>query len=115
MNIYVGNLSYKTTEEALTTAFAGFGQVESVKIIKDMISGSSKGFAFVQMASAEDAQKAIDGLNGTDLDGRTIRVSQANERPATRSPRPQGGNRPYRPYGSDNNRGGGRMGGRGEY
>jgi len=63
MNIYVGSLSYKATEEDLRQAFEGFGQVESVNIIKDKYSGESRGFGFVEMPDKTEAQSAIEGLN----------------------------------------------------
>ena len=79
--LYVGGLSYDTTEDQLTEAFAKFGTVESAKVIKDRYSDRSKGFAFVEMSSNSEAQKAMQGLNGTVLDGRSIRVDHAQERP----------------------------------
>lgn len=78
--LYVGGLSYDTTEDQLTEAFAKFGTVESAKVIMDRDSGRSKGFAFVEMSSNSEAQKAMQGLNGTVLDGRSIRVDHAQER-----------------------------------
>ena len=80
MNIYVGNLSHEVTEEDLRLAFEPFGQVESVTIIKDKHSGQSKGFGFVEMASKAEGQSAIDGLNGTELKGRTLKVNEARPR-----------------------------------
>lgn len=80
MNIYVGNLSYDVTEEELKQAFDAFGQVESAKIIKDNYSGRSKGFGFVEMPDTTEAQSAINGLNGKDLKGRTVKVNQARPR-----------------------------------
>jgi RNA recognition motif-containing protein len=77
MDIYVGGLSYNATEEDLKQAFEGFGKVESVNIIKDRFTGKSKGFGFVQMPVKEEAQAAIDGLNGKELKGRTISVNKA--------------------------------------
>ena len=79
--LYVGGLSYDTTEDQLTEAFAKFGTVESAKVIRDRDSDRSKGFAFVEMSSNSEAQKAMQGLNGTVLDGRSIRVDHAQERP----------------------------------
>jgi len=90
MNIYVGNLSYGVTEEDLKQAFEGFGQVETVKIIKDRYSGESKGFGFVEMPAKGEAESAINDLNGKDLKGRALNVSEA--RPRTQDPR--GGGRP---------------------
>jgi RNA recognition motif-containing protein len=81
MNIYVGNLSPQTTEDDLRKAFEVCGQVESANIIKDKFSGESRGFGFVQMPSKQEAQKAIEQLNQTDLMGRTINVNEARPRP----------------------------------
>lgn len=80
MNIYVGNLSYKVTEEDLQEAFAAFGQVASAKIITDMATGRSKGFGFVEMANTEEAEAAIQALNGKEIKGRAVTVSQARAR-----------------------------------
>ncbi len=80
MNIYVGSLSDSVTEEELKQAFEAFGGVESVKIIKDMYSGRSKGFGFVEMSGKAAAQSAIDGLNGKELQGRTLSVNEARPR-----------------------------------
>jgi RNA recognition motif-containing protein len=98
MNIYVGNLSYEVTEEDLQNTFEGFGQVESVKIIKDNYSGRSKGFGFVEMSNNADAQSAINGLNDKDLKGRTLKVNTARPRNNNRSGRRggrQGGGRRF--------------------
>ena len=89
MNIYVGNMSYGITEEELRLAFEAFGQVESAAIIKDKYSGQSKGFGFVEMPTKAEAQSAIEGLNGTELKGRTLNVNEA--RPRTESRRDSGG------------------------
>jgi cold-inducible RNA-binding protein len=75
--IYVGNLSFQTTENDITQAFSGFGPVESVSIITDRDTGRSKGFGFVQMADHADADKAINALNGTELGGRNLTVNEA--------------------------------------
>jgi RNA recognition motif-containing protein len=80
MNIYVGSLSYKATEEDLKQAFESFGQVESVKIIKDRYSGESRGFGFIEMNNANEAQSAIEALNGRELKGRKISVNEARPR-----------------------------------
>ncbi len=80
MNIYVGSFSYHVTEEDLKQAFDAFGEVESVKIIKDMDSGRSKGFGFVEMPRQAEAQSAINDLNGKELKGRTINVNEARPR-----------------------------------
>ena len=80
MKIYVGNLSYEVTEEDLRLIFEPFGQIESINIITDKYSGQSKGFGFVEMPSKDEAQAAIDGLNGTELKGRTLNVNEARPR-----------------------------------
>jgi len=92
MNIYVGNLSYETTEEDLQQAFEGFGQVESVNIIKDKYSGRSKGFGFVEMPAKDEAQSAINELNDTELKGRTLKVNEARPRSESRGGRGGYGN-----------------------
>lgn len=79
--VYVGNLSFNTSESILRSTFEAFGTVTSAKIITDRDSGNSKGFAFVEMSSDEEAQSAISGLNGTDLDGRQIKVNEAMDKP----------------------------------
>lgn len=86
--LYVGGLSYDTKEDALKDAFSQAGAVESAVIIIDKMSGRSKGFGFVEMSSDEEAQKAIEMLNGKELDGRNITVNEA--RPMEARPR-QGG------------------------
>jgi len=80
MNIYIGNLPYSITEDELRDTFSEFGQVDSANIIIDKFSGRSKGFGFVEMPNDDDAEKAIDALNDTDLNGRTIKVNQARPR-----------------------------------
>lgn len=80
MNIYVGNLAYELTEEELQEAFEAFGRVESTKIVKDMYSGKSKGFGFVEMASKSEGQAAVSDLNGKMLKGRMLKVSEARPR-----------------------------------
>ena len=77
MNIYVGNLSYNVNDSILETAFQAFGDVDSARVIMDRDTDRSKGFGFVEMPDDAQAQAAIDGLNGTDLDGRTVTVNQA--------------------------------------
>jgi RNA recognition motif-containing protein len=77
MNIYVGNLSYEVTQDNLKQAFGAFGQVETVKIIKDRWSRQPRGFGFVEMPERAEAQSAINGLNGKDLKGRTVKVNKA--------------------------------------
>src|SRR5262245_43814152 len=97
--LYVGNLSYDSTEESLRTAFSSCGEVTDVHIVTDRTTGQSRGFAFVTMANAQDAQKAIDTMSGANLDGRALRVNEAQER--------SGGG------GGGGGRGGGGGGGRG--
>ncbi len=80
MNIYVGNLPFDATEDDLKEAFGSFGQVASVNIIKDKFTGRSKGFGFVEMPTTNEAQAAIDGLNGKELKGRTLNVNKAKGR-----------------------------------
>ena len=75
--LYVGNLSYSTTDESLNEMFAAFGSVESAKIIMDRDSGRSKGFGFVEMTSAAEAAEAINSLNGKEMGGRQLNVSEA--------------------------------------
>ena len=70
MNIYVGNLSYKVTEEDLKEAFEAFGQVGSASVVKDRYSGESRGFGFVEMPTKAEAEAAIEGLNGKELKGK---------------------------------------------
>jgi RNA recognition motif-containing protein len=81
-NIFVGNLSYKTTQDELHTAFAQYGGVERVNIVTDRDSGQSRGFAFVEMRDAGEAQAAISHLNGTELNGRVLNVNEARPKPA---------------------------------
>ena len=80
MNIYVGNLSYSMTEEKLKELFATYGEVTSAKIIIDKMTGKSKGFGFVEMATSEDASVAVNELNGKEVEGRQMRVSEARSR-----------------------------------
>jgi RNA recognition motif-containing protein len=80
VNIYVGNLSYNTTETDLREAFAKHGEVNDVRMITDRDTGRSKGFGFVEMPNAEEAQAAMSALNETDLHERTIKVNEAKPR-----------------------------------
>jgi len=80
MNIFVAKLNFDTDEETLRQAFEGFGDVDSVKIISDKFTGKSKGYGFVEMPNDEEAQAAIDDLNDSDFDGRTIVVKKAEPR-----------------------------------
>lgn len=80
VQIYVGNLNYGMTEEALQELFAKYGEVVSAKIIKDRYSGRSKGFGFVEMENKDDGEKAVQELNDSEVDGRNIRVNFARPR-----------------------------------
>ena len=93
--LYVGGLPYSVTEGRLQEIFAAHGTVESARVISDKFTGQSRGFGFVEMGSGGEAQKAIDALNGTQLDGRTLVVNEA------------------KPMGSRDGGGGGRGGNRG--
>lgn len=86
MNIYVGNLAYGVTDEDLKSAFGQYGEVSSASVIKDKLSGQSKGFAFVEMPSNSEADAAIKALNEKPLKGRPIKVNQA--KPRTERDRP---------------------------
>ena len=89
--LYVGNLSYSTTESALSELFAGIGEVQSVSLITDRMTGGSKGFAFVEMADDAMAQEAITKLNEQEVDGRTIKVAEARPKRDDRGDRRGGG------------------------
>lgn len=80
MNIYISNLNFKLQDEDLKQVFAGFGEVTSAKVIRDNQSGRSRGFGFVEMANDEQGRAAIEKLNGTEVDGRTIVVNEARPR-----------------------------------
>jgi RNA recognition motif-containing protein len=87
MNIYIGNLDYGVTESDLRETFGQFGEVSSSSVITDKFTGRSKGFGFVEMSDNSEASEAISALNGTELNGRTIKVNEAKpreERPAYR-------------------------------
>lgn len=81
MKLYVGNLSYSTTEETLKTLFSNYADVASVEIMRDRFTQQSKGFGFVEIEDEIKAQRAIGGMNGKDVDGRRLRVSEAVEKP----------------------------------
>jgi cold-inducible RNA-binding protein len=89
-NLYVGNLSYSTTHADLSELFGAIGEVVSVNLITDRMSGRSKGFAFVEMAEYDAAQQAINELNGKEVDGRAIKVAEARPK---REDRGGGGDR----------------------
>jgi len=80
MNLYVGNLAYEVDETALKTAFEAYGEVSSARLITDRETGRPRGFGFVEMPQAEQAQAAISGLNGKDLQGRALTVNEAKPR-----------------------------------
>ena len=88
-NIFVGNLSFGATEDALRTLFEAYGTVDRVNIVTDRDSGQPRGFGFVEMTNDAEGDKAIAALNGTDFDGRTMNVNEA--RPKTERPRGAGG------------------------
>lgn len=98
-NIFVGNLSYNTSESSLEQAFSAYGAVERVSIVRDRDTGQPRGFAFVEMTNANEAANAISALNGRDMDGRALNVNEARPR----EDRGGGGNR----FGGGGNRGGG--------
>ncbi len=97
MNIYVGNLAYATANEDLANIFADFGAVDAARVVMDRETGRSKGFGFVEMANASEANAAIEALNGKEIGGRKLVVNEA--RPREERPRREGGFR--------GNRGGG--------
>ncbi|XP_010785896.1 glycine-rich RNA-binding protein GRP2A-like [Notothenia coriiceps] len=77
--LFIGGLSFDTNEESLAAAFSKFGTIEKVDVIRDRETGNSRGFGFVKYDNAEDAKEAMDGMNGTTLDGRSIRVDEAGQ------------------------------------
>lgn len=87
--LYVGNLPWSATSASLEALFSAHGEVKSAEVVTDRETGRSRGFGFVEMATDEGGQKAIDALNGTEVDGRAITVNEARER----APRPGGGGR----------------------
>ena len=105
MNIFVGNLSFQTTQDELHAAFAQYGNVERVNIVTDRDTGQPRGFAFVEMTEQRDAETAISQLNGSELNGRALNVNEAR-------PKPSGGGGFG---GGGRGRGGGGGGGRGRY
>jgi RNA recognition motif-containing protein len=78
--VYVGNVNFQTTEDGVRELFAGYGEVASVRMITDRDTGRFRGFLFVEMATEDQAQAAIDALDGTELDGRPLKVNMARER-----------------------------------
>jgi len=85
--LYVGNLSYATTDQELEELFAQHGTVQSANVVIDRYTGRSRGFGFVEMGSGEDAQRAIEALNGTDFQGRNLVVNEARPKEKSFSPR----------------------------
>ena len=100
-NVFVGNLSFQTTESELRALFEPFGEITRIQLMTDRDTGRSRGFAFVEMTNDEEAAKAIAALNGKEVDGRALNVNEARPKPERSGP-PRGG-------------GGGRGGGRGGY
>jgi RNA recognition motif-containing protein len=82
MKIFVGNLSYQTTQDDLQAAFAAYGTVEQVSIVTDRDTGQPRGFAFVEMSNRSEAEAAITNLNGAELNGRALNVNEARPKPA---------------------------------
>jgi cold-inducible RNA-binding protein len=109
-NIFVGNLSFSTNEDELRQLFEPYGQVDRVSIMTDRDTGRSRGFGFVEMTSNEDGEKAIAGLNGSQIGGRTLNVNEA--RPKTERSGGGGGGGGFRDRGDRGARGGGGGGGR---
>ena len=91
--IYVGNMNYNTSDTRLREVFAAYGEVSDVHIVMDRDTGRPRGFAFVEMANDDEADKAIVGLNGTDVDGRQLKVAEAQPRGQRGPRRNSGGNR----------------------
>lgn len=83
MDIYVGNLAYATTDNGLRALFEAYGTVTSARVCADRMSGRSKGFGFVEMPNQEEAQAAVDAINGREVDGRPLRVNESQPKPRT--------------------------------
>ena len=113
--LYVGNLSYDTRDEGLKEAFSAFGSVESATVIMDKMSGRSKGFGFVEMSDDNDAEKAIEALNGKDCSGRPLKVNEARPREANGGGGGGGGGSRGPRRGGSGGGGGGFGGGRNRY
>jgi RNA recognition motif-containing protein len=112
MKLYVGNLSFQTSSEDLQQLFSQAGTVESASVVEDRDTGRSRGFGFVEMASKEEGEKAIEQFNGTDLGGRNLTVNEARPR-EDRGGRGGGGGGGRGGYGGNRGGGGGRGGGYG--
>ena len=91
--LFVGGLSWNTSEDMLREAFTQYGEILEIKVITDRDTGRSRGFGFVTFADAGDASKAIAGMEGTELDGRTIKVNEAQEKPSYGGQRSRSGDR----------------------
>ncbi|MBN9286270.1 MULTISPECIES: RNA-binding protein [Flavobacterium] len=115
MNIFVGSLPFNVEEADLRGYFEEYGTVDSVKLITDKFTGRSKGFGFIEMPNDDEAQKAIDELNGGQIDGRTIVVNKSEPRPQTQRSNGFGGNNRGGNGGYNSNRGNNNGGGRGRY
>ncbi len=89
MRLYVGNLAYSTTDEALRACFTPFGALLAAMVLVDRLSGRSRGFGFVEYATDEEAQRAIEAMHGRELDGRVLVVNAARERGAGAAGRPK--------------------------
>lgn len=90
-SLFVGNISFQTTESELSALFAPFGQVTRINLVKDRETGRARGFAFVEMPNDEEAAKAIAGLDGKAIGGRNLKVNEARPKDATPRPRTSGG------------------------
>jgi cold-inducible RNA-binding protein len=110
MNIFVGNISFQTTQDELHAAFAQYGNVDRVNIVTDRDTGQPRGFAFVEMPDQQEAETAIQQLNGAEMNGRALNVNEARPKPAGGGFGGGGGR-----GGRGGNRGGGGGGGRGRY
>jgi len=95
MNIYVGNLPHASTEQELQEAFEAFGEVSEAKIIKDKLTGDSRGFGFVEMSRKDQAETAISEMNSRDFGGRSLTVNEARPRTDNRNRGQHGGGRRY--------------------
>ncbi|MBI3896596.1 MAG: RNA-binding protein [Acidobacteria bacterium] len=107
-NLFVGNMSFQTTESELRSLFEPFGEITRIQLMTDRDTGRSRGFAFVEMANDEDAAKAIAALNGKEVDGRALNVNEARPKPE-RSGGPRGGGRGRGGYSRDDYRGASRQ------
>lgn len=105
--LFIGGLAWATDNDSLTKAFEGFGELVECKVIVDRMTGKSKGFGFVTFKTSEQASAAMDSMNGQSLDGRTIKIDFASERPASDGPR--------RSHGGGGDRGGDFRGNRNRY